>query len=64
MMNKVIIGSGNGLMPVWHQAITFTNGDFLCYINQTLGANLYEILILKRNVLESVIITRQIWGIW
>ena len=26
---KVIIGSGNGLVPVWHQAITLINDDLL-----------------------------------
>ena len=25
----VIIGSGNGLSPVWHQTITWTNADLL-----------------------------------
>ena len=28
-MNRVLIGSDNGLVPVWHQAITWTNEDFL-----------------------------------
>ena len=27
--NVVIIGSGNGLAPVWCQAITWTNADLL-----------------------------------
>ena len=27
--NLVIIGSGNGLSPVWHQAINWTNAELL-----------------------------------
>ena len=28
-LNKVIIGSSNGLSSVWHQAVTWTNADML-----------------------------------
>ena len=28
-LDWVIIGSGNGLLPIWHQAITWTNDDLL-----------------------------------
>ena len=38
----VNIGSGNGLVPLWHQAITWTNADLI--VNKTFE-NLHEILI-------------------
>ena len=39
----IIIGSGNGLLPLWHQAITWTNVDFLPI--RPLQTNLNDILI-------------------
>ena len=39
----VIIGSSNGLSPVWHQAITYTNADLLS--TWPVGINLGEIQI-------------------
>ena len=40
-MNWVNIGSGNGLLPVRHQAITWTNAGLLSIV--PLGTNLSEI---------------------
>ena len=35
------IGLGNGLVPIWHQAITWTNDDtYHWYIYTSLGLNL------------------------
>ena len=42
-VNWVSIGSDNGLSPVWRQAITWTNADFLSM--GPLGVNLSEIWI-------------------
>ena len=42
-VNWVIIGSGNGLLPYRHQAITWTNTDLLSIWH--LGTNFSEILI-------------------
>ena len=39
----VIIGSGNGLSPIRHQAITWTNDALL--LNGPIGTKVYEILI-------------------
>ena len=39
----VNIGSGNGLSPVWHQAITWTNADLLS--TGPSGKNFHEILL-------------------
>ena len=49
-VNKVIIGSGNGLVPVHHQAITWTSDDLLS-IGPS-GKNFNEILI-KNTELSS-----------
>ena len=43
----VFIGSGNGLLPVWHQAITYTNADLLS--NRPLRTNFTEIWIKLQN---------------
>ena len=42
-MNRVSIGSDNGLLPIWHQAITWTNAGLLTI--GLLGTNFSEILI-------------------
>ena len=42
-LNWAIIGSGNGLSPVWCQAVTWTNADFL--LITPLGTDFNEILI-------------------
>ena len=42
-VNWVSIGSGNGLLPVWHQATARTNADLLSI--GTLGTNSNEIII-------------------
>ena len=42
-VNWVSIGSGNGLLPVWHQAITWTNADILS--KGPSGTNFSEIII-------------------
>ena len=47
-MNMVIISSGNGLLPIWHQAITWTNADLL--IIGPLGTNLIEIWMKIQNI--------------
>ena len=39
----VITGSGNGVAPVWFQAIAWNNGDLLSI--EHLGINFSEILI-------------------
>ena len=39
----VSIASGNGLLPVWHQSITWTNDDLLSI--GSLGTNFSEIEI-------------------
>ena len=49
-VNWVIIGSGNGSAPVWHQAITWTNADFLPI--GPLGTNLIDICIKIQNFLS------------
>ena len=48
-LNWVSIGSGNGLSPVWCQAITWTNADFLS--TGPLGTNFSEIQIKMQNLL-------------
>ena len=50
-LNLVIIGAGNGLLPVWHQAITWTNVDLLStWSNRT---NFWENHILPKLNLNS-----------
>ena len=46
-VNWVSIGSGNGLMPVQHQAIIWTNADLL--LIGSLGTNFSEILMKIQN---------------
>ena len=46
-VNWVSIGSGNGLSPVWHEAITWTNAGLLSI--GPLGTNSSEILIKIQN---------------
>ena len=46
-MTWVIIGSGNGLSPIWCQAITWTNVNFLSI--DPSGTNFSEILIKTHN---------------
>ena len=43
LVNYAIIGSGNGLSPVWHQAIIWTNVDLLPI--RPLATNFSEISI-------------------
>ena len=50
-MNWVSIGSGNGLSPVWHQAINWTNADL--FSNGPTGTNLCEIQIKIQNYLHE-----------
>ena len=50
-VNWVSIGSGNGLLPVLHLAITWTNGDILPI--EPLGTKLSEILIEKLFIHEN-----------
>ena len=45
-MNWISIGSDNGLLPVQHQAITWTNADLLSI--GPLGINFSEIWIKKQ----------------
>ena len=52
-VNQVSIDSGNGLLLVWCQAITWTNADLLSWSIGPLGTNFSDIWV-----------TRQIWGIW
>ena len=49
-VNWVIIGSGNGSAPVWHQAITWTNADLLPI--GPLGTNFIDIWIKIQNLLS------------
>ena len=42
-LNRVNIGSDNGLLPIWHQAIIYTIAGI--YSVGTLGTNFSEILI-------------------
>ena len=44
----VIIGSGNGLLPVWQQAITWTNDDLLPF--RPIGISLCQIYIKIRKI--------------
>ena len=43
LVNWFIIGSGNGLSPLWHQVTTLTNDDSL--VIRSLGPNVCEICI-------------------
>ena len=59
-INKpTIIGSDNGLLPAWHQAIIWTNAGIL--FTGSLGTNFNEILIkiykffIQQNAFENVI---------
>ena len=51
LVNYSIIVSGNGLSPIWHQAITWTNADSL-YIGPW-GTNVNKMTIfIKENIFE------------
>ena len=52
-MNWVNIGSGNGLLPARHQAITWINAGLLSM--GLLGTNFSEILIIQENAIKNVI---------
>ena len=41
-MILVNIGSGNGLSPAWHQAITWTSSDILSIAPNKLQWNFYQ----------------------
>ena len=49
--NEVITGSGNGLVPYRHQAITCTNDDFVKWI---LWTNISEILTWAENSVSKL----------
>ena len=58
-MNWVSIGSGNGLLPSWHQAITLTNADLL-WIRLS-GTNFSEILIKIQQLKMHLKVSSAIW---
>ena len=53
LVNQVIFGSDNGLSPVRHQAIIWTNAGILLIRN--LGTNFSEILNIQENTFENVV---------
>ena len=52
-MCQQTISSDNGLSPIWHQGIIWTNAPLLSI--GTLGTNSSEILIIQENAFENVV---------
>ena len=62
LCNYISLGSGNGLSPVWHQAITWTNADLLSI--RPLGRNVSETWIEIQNFSFKKMHLKMLYSIW